>query len=274
MTMSFIEVPSPPGVSSWITSAAACSLLARSMESLTNDADTGLISLSRVIAITSGRLAALWRPPRRRAGRKQRREAHDRDCKPASHTPNGTSRRLVVAGNSDDRDGGHLGRAVGHAGHHQPAAVIDAAGRSLRPACEVTLRPRSSSWASPVNPSRSTPRSAARWPTAGRPGAAAGRPRRRSRCAATSPAPGRRAELVGGRFAFSPTPTTSLPSRCSTSMRPQLAVTNHSTSLGQPPAQPHSHGIAHGVGDHQRQRRQQLGRSGSSSASEGVTPAQ
>ena len=53
--MSSIELLSPPGVSSRITSAAACSSSARLMESLTKLAETGLISLSSVIAITCGR---------------------------------------------------------------------------------------------------------------------------------------------------------------------------------------------------------------------------
>ena len=58
--MSSIELLSPPGVSSTITSAAACSLSARLIESLTKLAETGLISLSSVIAITCGRESPAW----------------------------------------------------------------------------------------------------------------------------------------------------------------------------------------------------------------------
>ncbi len=52
--MSFIDVESPPGVSIRITSAAAWSLSARLIESLTKLADTGLISVFSRIASTSG----------------------------------------------------------------------------------------------------------------------------------------------------------------------------------------------------------------------------
>ena len=52
--MSFIELESPPGVSIRITSAAAWSLSARLIESLTKLAETGLISVFSRIASTSG----------------------------------------------------------------------------------------------------------------------------------------------------------------------------------------------------------------------------
>ena len=52
--MSFIDVESPPGVSIRITSAAAWSLSARPIESLTKLAETGLISVFSRIASTSG----------------------------------------------------------------------------------------------------------------------------------------------------------------------------------------------------------------------------
>ncbi len=52
--MSFIDVESPPGVSIRITSAAAWSLSARLIESLTKLAETGLISVFSRIASTSG----------------------------------------------------------------------------------------------------------------------------------------------------------------------------------------------------------------------------
>src|SRR6476646_6166290 len=56
--MSCIDVERPQGVSSRITSAAAWSDLARSIESFTKLAETGLISLFSLIARTSGRSAA------------------------------------------------------------------------------------------------------------------------------------------------------------------------------------------------------------------------
>jgi hypothetical protein len=124
-TMSSIELPRPPGVFSSITSAAACSLLAWSIESLTNDADTGLISLESVIAITSGRwpvvaAAAETGPIESSAARIASAMAYR--ARMVEWYAVGPARRW----NSADVDRRHLGRAVRHPRNQQPAVAIDA----------------------------------------------------------------------------------------------------------------------------------------------------
>ena len=258
--MSFIEVPRPPGVFSWITSAAACSLLARSIESLTNDADTGLISRRERDCDHQWPAPPVAAPGGNRADREQRREASRSRLQSASHTPNGTSRRRSPCGNSADRDGGHLGRAVRHARHHQPA-VVDRRRRrapSAPPARVTCGRAARRARARRTRRAR-TRRSAARGPQ--QVGQELGPVDRGAGldAAAMSPAPARRA--AAGR------------ARGSRSARRRPRACRHDAPPARRTACGRRHdvvrpahlrvkpdGVADSVGDHQRERRQPLGR--------------
>ena len=150
--MSFIESESPPGVSIRITRAAAWSLSAREIESLTKLADTGLISVLSRIARTSGRpsVAAFAGPAARSGEECEGRDRCDQD--PSWHSAS-VSRKCSRRVSPPTRTAVTSAEVCGRPSTTSRPDASTPVQAPVAPPASSTRRPRSSSRSRPVNPS-------------------------------------------------------------------------------------------------------------------------